>query len=331
MGLGFWLGDINMTKQKIYDETLTKSLFHDMFRIRWVEEEIMRLYPSDVIKSPVHLSIGQESISVGVCNGLNKEDVVFGTYRGHALYLAKGGNLNAMMAELYGKLDGCSKGKGGSMHLVDPSVNMMGTSAVVASSISEAVGFALGIKYRGDDNIVACFFGDGATDQGVFHESLNFAALKKLPILFICENNDYAIHTKLSDRSAQVNLYKFAEVYNIPTKVLKTSDIFKLQETTESIIKKIRKGDGPHFIEAYTYRWLEHVGPQEDWDLNYRSIEELSQWEKNDQISHLSNLIEPHLREKIKKKIKDEVAAAINFAEQSPFPNQAELYKNVYK
>ena len=320
-----------MIEKKKYEEALIQSLYHDIFRIRWVEEEIMRLYPLDVIKSPIHLSIGQESISVGVCNGLNKEDVVFGTYRGHALYLAKGGSLNAMMAELYGKLDGCSRGKGGSMHLVDPSVNMMGTSAVVASSISEAVGYALGIKYRGDDRVVVCFFGDGATDQGVFHESLNFAALKKLPILFVCENNNYAIHTRLSDRSTQENLYKFAEVYNIPTKVFKTSDIFKLKEASDSIIKKIRKDGGPYFIETYTYRWLEHVGPQEDWDYNYRSIEELSQWKKNDQVSHLSSLLKPQLREQINKKIKDEVAAAINFAEQSPFPDEIELYKNVYK
>ena len=320
-----------MANTKNYQEKLIMSLFHDMFRIRWVEEEIVRLYPSDVIKSPVHLSIGQEAVSVGVCNVLKKEDVVFGTYRGHALYLAKGGNLNSMMAELYGKLDGCCKGKGGSMHLVDPSVNMMGTSAIVASSISEAVGYALGIKYRGDNDVVVCFFGDGATDQGVFHESLNFAALQKLPILFVCENNNYAIHTKLSDRSAQENLYKFAEVYNIPTKVLKSSDVFELLESADSIIKKIRKGVGPYFIEAYTYRWLEHVGPQEDWNFNYRSIEELSQWKKDDQVERLGRLLKKHNREDIINKVKVEVAASIKFAEQSPFPTESELYKNVFK
>jgi TPP-dependent pyruvate/acetoin dehydrogenase alpha subunit len=320
-----------MRTQKNYQDILTMKLFHDMFRIRWIEEEIVRLYPSDVIKSPIHLSIGQESISVGVCNALKKEDIVFGTYRGHALYLAKGGNLNAMMAELYGKIDGCCKGKGGSMHLVDPSVNMMGTSAVVASSISEAVGYALGIQYRAENNVVVCFFGDGATDQGVFHESLNFAALKKLPILFVCENNHYAIHTKLSDRSTQENLYKFAEVYNIPSRVLKTSNVFELLEKSESLINKIRNGSGPFFIEAYTYRWLEHVGPQEDWHFNYRSIEELSEWKKNDQVEYLGELIKPHVREGIIKKIKKEVAASIEFAEKSPFPLEAELYKDVYK
>jgi len=320
-----------MSKQQLYKEELIEKLYHDMFRIRFVEEEIMRLYPSDVIKSPVHLSIGQESISVGVCDGLAKDDTVFGTYRGHALYLAKGGNLNAMMAELYGKLDGCCSGKGGSMHLIDPSVNMMGTSAVVASSISEAVGYALGIKYKGGNQIVVCFFGDGATDQGVFHESLNFASLKKLPILFVCENNNYAIHSRLSDRSAQENLYKFAEVYNIPTHVFKESDIFKLCDLSGAFIKKIRNGGGPHFIEAYTYRWLEHVGPQEDWDFEYRSKEEIAQWKKDDQVDRLKDMLKPLERRNIEEKIKNEVAAAIKFAEQSPFPNEIDLFKNVYK
>ncbi len=320
-----------MSKQQLYKEELIEKLYHDMFRIRFVEEEIMRLYPSDVIKSPVHLSIGQESISVGVCDSLAKDDTVFGTYRGHALYLAKGGNLNAMMAELYGKLDGCCSGKGGSMHLIDPSVNMMGTSAVVASSISEAVGYALGIKYKGGNQIVVCFFGDGATDQGVFHESLNFASLKKLPILFVCENNNYAIHSRLSDRSAQENLYKFAEVYNIPTHVFKESDIFKLCDLSGAFIKKIRSGGGPHFIEAYTYRWLEHVGPQEDWDFEYRSKEEIAQWKKDDQVDRLKGMLKPLERRNIEEKIKNEVAAAIRFAEQSPFPSEIDLFKNVYK
>ena len=320
-----------MSEQKLLKEELIKKLYHDIFRIRWAEEEIMRLYPSDVIKSPVHLSIGQESISVGVCNSLAKDDTVFGTYRGHALYLAKGGNLNAMMAELYGKLDGCCSGKGGSMHLIDPSVNMMGTSAVVASSISEAVGYALGIKYKNGNQIVVCFFGDGATDQGVFHESLNFASLKKLPILFVCENNNYSIHSRLSDRSAQENLYKFAEVYNIPTHVLKESDIFKLCDLSEELINKIRNGSGPHFIEAYTYRWLEHVGPQEDWNFEYRSKEEIAQWEKDDQVDRLREMLKPLERKNIEKKIKIEVAAAIKFAEQSPFPSEIDLFKNVYK
>ncbi len=320
-----------MIKKALNDYDLVKKLYHDIYRIRFIEEEIIRLYPTDVIKSPVHLSIGQESISVGICNSLKTNDAVFGTYRGHALYLAKGGGLNAMMAELFGKVDGCCEGKGGSMHLIDPSVKMMGTSAVVASSISEAVGYALGIKYKGENEIVVCFFGDGATDQGVFHESLNFASLKKLPILFVCENNHFAIHSRLSDRSSQVNLYKFAEVYNIPTHVLKDSDIFQLLNLSKTLVDEIRNGSGPHFIEAYTYRWLEHVGPQEDWDFDYRSEEEILQWKIDDQVNRLREMISPIDRKNIDKQIKDEIASALKFAEQSLFPSELELYKNVYK
>ena len=153
-----------------------KRLFESLYRIRRVELEIARVYSSDVVKSPIHLSIGQEYIAVGICDILKKTDVVFGTYRGHALYLAKGGGLKAMMAELYGKIGGCCKGKGGSMHLADKAVNMMGTSAIVASSIPEAVGYALAIQYQSSNQVVVCFFGDGATSEGVFHESLNFAS-----------------------------------------------------------------------------------------------------------------------------------------------------------
>src|SRR5688572_3655012 len=173
---------------------LDKRFYRSLYRIRRVEEEIARVYPTDKITSPVHLSIGQEAISVAVCEALRTDDVVFGTYRSHACYLAKGGSLRGMIAELYGKATGVAKGKAGSMHLIDVAAGVMGASAVVASSISQAVGYALAIKMRREDRVVACFFGDGAVEEGTFHESLNFAALKRLPVLFVCENNAYAIH-----------------------------------------------------------------------------------------------------------------------------------------
>jgi TPP-dependent pyruvate/acetoin dehydrogenase alpha subunit len=313
------------------NKELVIRLFRSLYRIRRVELEIARLYPTDVIKSPVHLSLGQESISVGVCDVLRLSDVVFGTYRGHANYLAKGGNLNSMIAELYGKIDGCCQGKGGSMHLIDLSVHMMGTSAIVASSISEAVGYALALQYKGSDQIVVCFFGDGATGEGAFHESLNFASLKKLPILFICENNNYAIHSKLSERSSQIDLYKFSEVHNITSHVLKKCDIFELHALSAAVVKEIRSGGGPQFIEVHTYRWVEHVGPNDDWHLKYRSKDEIKQFKKNDQVKRLSRLIPEKIQEKIKKEIKNEVLEAIEFAKKSQFPDGKELYKNVYK
>ena len=181
---------------------MIERFYRALYRIRRVEEEIARVYPHDKIKSPVHLSIGQEAISVAVCEALAPSDVVFGTYRGHALYLAKGGDLRQMIAELYGKATGCAQGKGGSMHLIDTDAGVMGTSAVVGTTIANAVGYANAMAYRRGGTIVASFFGDGATEEGVFHESLNFATLKRLPMIFICENNSYAIHTYQLRRQA---------------------------------------------------------------------------------------------------------------------------------
>ena len=313
------------------DLDLISKLYESMYRIRWSESEVSRLYPSDVIKSPIHLSIGQEAVSVAICEALEKKDVVFGTYRGHALYIAKGGDLNAMMAELYGKVDGCSKGKGGSMHLIDVSVGMMGTSAVVATSIPEAVGYAMAIKYNKSDQVVVCFFGDGATGAGVFHESLNFASLKDLPILFICENNEYAIHSHLTDRSSQQELYKFGLVNNIPSFVQKDRCIFKLFSKSKELIDDIRKGGGPRFFEVYTDRWLEHVGPNEDWDLGYRSEKDKEKWRQDDQIERLSGLMSSEDKNIIEERVKQEVKEAILFAENSPFPSDEDLYKNVYR
>src|SRR5476651_1533237 len=195
-------------------------LYRSMLLIRRVEEEIIRLYPTDNIKSPVHLSIGQESVAVGVCAALAPCDIAFGTYRGHALYLAKGGDVPRMIAELYGKVDGAARGKAGSMHLVDPSVGMMGTSAIVATGISNAVGAALALKMRRSKSIVVCFFGEGATDEGAWHESMNFASLKKLPILFVCENNFYAIYSHVRDRMAGPGLGARSQAYGIPAELI---------------------------------------------------------------------------------------------------------------
>jgi len=312
------------------DIKLASNLYYQLLKIRNVEQKIAKVYSSDVIKSPVHLSIGQEAISVGVCDVLRQEDIVFGTYRGHALYIAKGGDLNSMMAELYGKEDGCCRGKGGSMHLLDSSVNMMVTSAVVATSIPQAVGYAMSIKYNDSDKVVVCFFGDGATNEGAFHESINFASLKQLPILFVCENNGYAIHSTVESRSAQTEIFKIAEANRIESHVIKNSDIFAIRTLAKKLINDIRSGGGPRFIEAYTYRYLEHVGPSEDWDMNYRSSIEKDSWSKQDQLEILGNKIPIDIRNNIEIDVKNEIDFAFDFAEKSPFPNQSELEKHVY-
>ena len=251
------------------------AFYRSLYRIRRVEEEIVRVYPTDKIKSPVHLSIGQEAVSVGVCAALRPGDVAFGSYRSHALYLAKGGDLKKMIAELYGKVTGCAKGKGGSMHLVDVAAGVMGTSAVVGTTIANAVGFAYAVTVQKRDVVVASFFGDGALDEGVSHESLNFASLKKLPIVFVCENNLYAIHTHQLRRQALANISERVATYGIPSERIEGNDALRIHERVGAAVEALRRGEeGPFFFECMTYRWKEHVGPNDDYHLGYRAPEE---------------------------------------------------------
>jgi TPP-dependent pyruvate/acetoin dehydrogenase alpha subunit len=306
------------------------SLYQSMYLIRRVEETIIHLYPTDKIKSPVHLSIGQESVSASVCAHLRGTDVAFGNYRGHALYLAKGGDVRRMMAELYGKADGCARGKAGSMHLVDTAVNMMGTSAIVATALPQAVGYALALKMRRSDAVVALFFGEGATDEGVFHESMNFAALKRLPILFVCENNQYAIYSHVRDRMAGPGLCERSRAYGIPAQRVDNGDALAILEAAGTALAAVRAGEGPRFLECMTYRWRDHVGPGEDRIHRYRPDEELDRWIREDQLERLGRLLDPAERERIHRSVEDEIAAAIAFAEESPYPADQEIFDHVF-
>ena len=306
------------------------KFYRSLYRIRRVEEEIARIYPSDKIKSPVHLSIGQEAVSVGVCEALAPDDIVFGSYRSHAMYLAKGGDLNQMMAELYGKATGTARGKGGSMHLIDTSQGVMGTSAVVGTTIPQAVGFAYAQRLQRKSSIVVSFFGDGATDEGVFYESLNFAALKELPIIFVCENNSYAIHTHQLNRQRYANICDRVRPFGMPAESIE-DDVFQVYERIRTAAQSLRQGgSGPFFFECMTYRWKEHVGPNDDFQLGYRSIEEAEPWFKNDQVERLAGMLDLELRIHIEQEVEDEIQSAINFAETSPFPDEAELYDHVF-
>jgi TPP-dependent pyruvate/acetoin dehydrogenase alpha subunit len=298
--------------------------------IRRVEEEIGRVYPSDKIKSPVHLSIGQEAVSVGICEALRPDDVIAPTYRGHAAYLAKGGSLKGMMAELYGKSTGVAGGKGGSMHLIDMSHNVLGASAVVGTTIPVALGYAFALKRMKTDRVVAAFFGDGATEEGVFSESLNFAGLHKLPILFVCENNLYAIHTPVSRRWASNKLCERVETYDIPALRCDDGDVFTLRSLATDAVGRLRGGGGPVFIECRTYRWREHVGPNPDFAVGYRSETEIEPWLKNDQVQQLATRIPDEQRAKIDADIEHDIAEAMQFAEISPFPTTEALYTNVF-
>ncbi len=309
-----------------------QKFYRSLYRIRRVEERIAEVYPTDRIKSPVHLSIGQEAVSVGVCEALRPSDVAFGTYRSHALYLAKGGDLQAMIAELYGKVTGCAKGKGGSMHLIDLQAGVLGTSAVVGTTIANAVGYAYAVRYRRQDKVVVSFLGDGATDEGVFSESLNFAALKQLPLIFICENNSYAIHTHQRLRQAAPNLCDRARAFGIRAERIENNDVVRIHERVQATVESIRSGQpGPFFFECLTYRWKEHVGPNEDYQLGYRTREEARPWMENDPLKKLGAQLDPAQRQALETEIEAEIAEAFAFAEQSPFPGRAELFTDVFK
>jgi TPP-dependent pyruvate/acetoin dehydrogenase alpha subunit len=308
------------------------DIYRNLYRIRRVEEEIARVYATDKIKSPVHLSIGQEAVAVGVCAVLRPQDVVFGSYRCHALYLAKGGDLNRMIAELYGKVTGCAKGKGGSMHLIDVAHGVMGASAIVATTIANAVGFAYAVKLQQRDAVVVSFFGDGATEEGGFHESMNFAALKSLPIVFICENNSYAIHTHLLQRRKSSNICERARSYGMPAERIDDNDVMRIRDRVGAAVAVLRSGaPGPFFFECMTYRFREHVGPNEDFDLGYRSREEAEPWFKKDPVKTIGLLVDPQLRRRIEADEDSAVQGAFAFAEASSFPSKDLLFTNVFE
>jgi pyruvate dehydrogenase E1 component alpha subunit len=298
--------------------------------IRRVEEEVARIYPSDKIKSPVHLAIGQEAVSVGVCDLLRSDDAVAGSYRSHALYLAKGGDLRAMMAEMYGKATGCARGKGGSMHLVGMDRLILGTSAVVGTTIAVAVGYALALKREGRGRVVASFFGDGATEEGCFYECLNFAALHRLPVLFVCENNGLAIHTPLERRWAEMDLCRRVSGFGVPAHLVEDGDLFAIRSTASAALERIRAGGRPEFLECKVYRWREHVGPNEDFDAGYRSREEARPWIENDQLTRLAAMVQNDARERIEAEIEEVIAEAVAFAEESPFPDKEALFADVF-
>lgn len=307
-----------------------ERLFKTLLLVRRVEERIAAVYPTDCIKSPVHLSIGQESVAVGVCDVLKPADVAAMSYRGHAVYIAKGGDLRQMIAELYGKVTGCARGKGGSMHLVAPEAGVLGASAVVGTQIPIATGWALAAKRRATGQVVACFFGDGATEEGVMAESLNFAALHRLPILFVCENNGYAIHEPLKKRWATERLCERVATYGIPTCRIEDQDIFAIREAALKAVSSIRGGDGPAFMECLTYRWREHVGPSEDYESGYRGYDELRPWRESDQVERIARMLPPEAVKRIADAVAGQIDDAFNFAEASPSPDSSELLRHVH-
>lgn len=298
--------------------------FFRALRIRLVEERIIDLYPSDVIQSPVHLSIGQEAVAVGACWPLRTTDWVFCTYRSHAFYLAKGGSLKEMFAELYGKATGCAGGKAGSMHLTAPEVGLMGASAVVASTIPHSVGAALAAKRMGKAQVIMGVFGDGATEEGVYHESLNLAVLHRLPVVFVCENNGLAVHAPQKVRQGY-DIQAHARSYGLSVfQISEGYDFLAVARTMSVLIDRVRFSGEPVFVEIQTYRYKEHVGPGDDFHCGYRRIEDYQAWKQRDPLEQ-----HPELVEKWRPHIQEEIEEAVAFAVNSPFPGREELLRDV--
>ena len=305
-----------------------KKAYYLFLLIRRSEEKIIELYNTDKIKSPVHLSIGQEAIAVGVSLALSESDIIFSNYRGHAHFIAREANLDKMWAELYGKSRGTARGKGGSMHLNDYEKNFIPTSAIVSTAVPEAVGYAFALKYKKQEGVVVCYHGDGATDEGVFWESLNFASLHSLPIIFICENNKYAIYSHQNTRSLNNPIVDRAKAFGVSSIRVSGNKTKNFFDATLDCIKQIKKKSQPFLLECMTTRWRDHVGITIP-ELSKAEFEEIENAKKNDDLKELEKQLPEDDVLIINKKVTIEIEKAINFAESSNFPEESELYDNV--
>ena len=318
-------------------DKILHNLYKNILRIRLIETEIAKKYSDQKMRCPVHLSIGQESIPVSICSNLRKTDIIVTAHRSHAHYLAKGGNLKKMISELYGKVTGSSKGRGGSMHLIDNNSNINAAVPIVGSILPIGVGMAWANKLKNNNNIVVIFFGDGATEEGAFLESIDFASLHDLKVLFVCENNNYSVYSHLRKRQSKLrSIVKIANSVGINTVYHKNHNTIDIYKSAKKVIRKIKKTSRPHLFEINTFRYLEHCGPNNDDDLNYRDNNEISKWLKKDQVIFLEKILyrKKILNENKKKKIiqviKTEINKAFNFAEISSYPKKKDLMKYIY-
>lgn len=302
-----------------------------------VEETIAELYQEQEMRCPVHLCSGQEAISAGVCANLGKDDYVLSNHRSHGHYLAKGGSLKGMMAEIYGKATGTCCGKGGSQHLTDQSVGFVGATPIVGGTIPVATGVAFGTLMKKEKHITVVFLGDGATEEGVFAECLNFASLKKLPIIYVCENNLYSVYSPLSVRQpVERDNSALARSFGLFVKEGDGNDVEIVDLITGEAVNHVRQGLGPAYIEFATYRFREHCGPNYDNNIGYRDEEEYSLWRQRCPLETYEQYLlkEKKIDEKniddYKKQLQTEIKAAVNFARQSPFPQAEEVFSQVY-
>lgn len=312
------------------------NLYRTMMAIRLFEDRVCSLYAEQEMKCPVHICTGQEAIAAGVCANLEKEDYIFSTHRSHGHSIAKGMDLKSMAAELYGRSTGCSRGKGGSMHLADPEHGMPGSTAIVGGCIPLAVGAALSSIMKKEGRVSVAFFGDGAVDEGAFHESLNFASLKKLPVVFVCENNFYATNSPQSARQPDVAIADRAAGYSMPGSCLDGNDVLAVYGAAKEAVSLARAGWGPTLLEFRTYRWKAHVGPNPDIESGCRPADEYEDWMRKCPAEtyrrHLvaAGLLTEAEMDSITAEIGKRVDEAIDFAKKSPFPDVSELLEDVY-
>lgn len=313
------------------------NLLFQMKRIRLVEEAISHHYAEQEMRCPVHLSIGQEAVAVGVCSALTHQDFAVSTHRAHAHYLAKGGSLNAMIAELYGKVTGCARGRAGSMHLIDSSVGFMGSTGIVGNSIPLGVGLGFSAKLDRTDQVSCVFLGDAAMEEGVAYESLNFAAVKRLPVLFICENNTYSVYSHIKDRQpVGRKISELADAIGVPSTNLFGNDVTKVSGICSQYVSEIRQGGGPRFLELYTQRLCAHCGPSGDYEFTTEMEQDIQRWKSSDpiikfehQLLESEELTSDDLL-KMQEDINTEVDAAFRFAKQARFPDKNEIYEYTY-
>ena len=312
---------------KYQSREILRSIYEVMLRIRKFEEVVGELIAKKEIICPCHLYIGEEAVATGVCANLSKDDWVFSTHRSHGHYIAKGGDVNALMAELYGRVTGCSKGRGGSMHLASPGIGLPGSSAIVAGTIPLSLGAALAFSLQSKDAVSVAFFGDGAVCEGAFYESLNFASLQKLPVIFVCENNLYSTHMPITACLANNRIYTKAEAFNMPGVRVDGNNVLEVYEVANRAIKNARDGKGPTLIECMTYRWRGHVGPNYDLGKGLRTKEDLEHWINHCPIKLFEEFLSKHgllaqsEQTNIRHHIEEEIAQAVTFAKESPYPD----------
>lgn len=309
------------------------KMYTAMVKIRRVEERLVEIFATGVIPGFIHVSIGQEAVAVGVCSTLRKDDYIANTHRGHGQAIAKGIDLKGFMAELYGKRNGVCKGRSGSMHIADKSVGILGSNGIVGGGIPLAMGDAFASQYLNDGRVTVCFFGDGASNEGTFHESLNLASLWNLPIIFCCENNEWAQFTPIKTYIKVENISERGAAYGIPGVTVDGDDVLAVRDAAKEAVNRARKGKGPTLLECKTHRWFGHFAGDKQ---SYRSAEEIDRVRKYDPIQRFQkklmarDILNEEDIDEIEQRIRRDIDEAVTYAEESPFPEPDELFDDVY-